>query len=393
MSFFGLLSVIFIFVPTANAQGAVSYSFLEVVDYDDKPVANAEIKIRGSCVGGERFTDEKGQIKGGLPIGFGDCETFDFTISKDGYFPFADIFGISRRFVQKLKIELLINDQNRALRKAIAKEQSKREFFAAAKAGDTLAVRNFIKNGLDPNLMTSSLRGVPVPENEPIIMYAVSSGNGQTVKEFLSAGVDIRKKEELKRDILMKYLSAYPFHKQFPTTSEELAIYEEGAASLIEAGAKIDPNQKGSVTPLMIAADKSYVQIVKLLIKKKASLEAQDAYGKTALMYLPEYNFRPQERLEIAKLLIQAGVNINLLTSDIPYSRYNIYSCKTALSIAVENYDVEFVRFLLANGADVNLTCQGGLTSYEYALDLSPNLGEDQKNEILKILENAGAKR
>ncbi len=387
---FGISFAICATTQSTKAQGAVSYSFLEVVDFADKPLANAEIKVRGSCVGGEHITDEKGQIKGGLPIGFGDCQTYDFNISKNGYFPFADIFGISKQFRERLKIELLLKPRTRTERIAIGNEQSKREFFAAAKAGDTLSVRKFIASGLNPNLTTSDLRGIPVIEQEPIILYAVSSGNGQTVKEFLSSGVSIRKKE-LSQNILFKYLYTFPYHKEYPVTEEEIEIYENGAASLIEAGAEFNPKAKDSVTPLMIAADKSYLRIVKLLKKKGVFLNAQDSYGRSALMYLMDFN-KPKERLEIASLLIRAGAKVNLLTSDVPYSKYDVHSCKTALTVAVENFDIEMVKLLLANGANVNLTCEGGKTPYGYALELSPNYYSSEKIQIIKILEDAGAK-
>jgi hypothetical protein len=81
----------------ANAQGAVSYRFLEVVDYQNKPVIEATVSVQASCEDRETKTNAKGQSEKGFPIGFGDCQTRSFNISKEGYYSFADYFGVSSR--------------------------------------------------------------------------------------------------------------------------------------------------------------------------------------------------------------------------------------------------------------------------------------------------------
>ncbi|MBX7174451.1 MAG: ankyrin repeat domain-containing protein [Pyrinomonadaceae bacterium] len=390
--FISLFSII------GNAQGAVSYKFLEVVDYADKPVAEAKIKIQGGCVGGEVLTNEKGRVDR-FPVGYGDCHTDTFNISKDGYYPFTDLFGVIRAIggsseSEPTKVELLKIPNTKAERQAVEREQLKREFFAAARSGDNVTVRKLIKSGFSPNLTTSELRGIPGFKDVPIIIFAVDSGDGGTVKEFLAAGVKVNKPDEPIKSILIQYLSAYPVQGNFPDTeagnTARISAYENGAISLIDAGASLEP--KYSTTPLMVAAQKFYFRIVKRLIEKGVSVDAQDNYGRTALMHLIDY-YKPKERLEIAEFLIKSGAKVNLLTSHVPYSRYDNQSCNTALSIFVQNYDVEMVKLLLANGADVNLTCKGGNTPLNYAKDISQyGIGGDKKEEIIKILEAAGAK-
>ncbi|MDQ3799374.1 MAG: ankyrin repeat domain-containing protein [Acidobacteriota bacterium] len=405
---FSVLFVVFAFSQIAFSQiPPPRYTFLEVVDYKNEPVADASVRRvsfnyydeptieDGNLVA---KTNQKGLSEKRIEIHYDDSE-MRFSIDKAGFYPYFDYFGLfsyrnGNYRENPLRVELLIIPQNSAERKAVGSQQQKREFFGAARRGDAAQVRKFIKSGLSPNLTTAELRGIPLETQEPIILYAVKSGNGETVKEFLSAGVKVNRKDEPIKSILTRYLNVYPSRRNFSGTEANeaamISAYEAGAISLIEAGANVNPEEKGTLTPLMLAAQKQYVQIVKKLLEKRAFVDAQDAYGRTALMYLMVYH-KPKQRLEIADLLIKAGANVNLLTSETPYSEYNINSCKTALSVAVESFDVEMVKLLLANGADVNLTCKDGFTPLNYARKISSYVADREKTEIIKILEEAGA--
>jgi ankyrin repeat protein len=408
---FGILFAVLAFSQIALSQVPMPrYGFLELVDYKNEPVAEASVRRsslnnyydepnieKGSLLA---KTNQKGLLENGFMIRSSDGE-MHFSIDKTGYYPYFDYFGLfaySYRNYRNslLRIELLIIPQTSAEKKAIGKQQQMREFFGAARRGDALMVRKFIKSGLSANLTTADLRGIPVENDEPVILYAVKSGNGDAVKEFLSAGVKVDKTNEPVKSILTYYLYTYPSRRNFPeTNADEAAIisrYEAGAISLINAGANINPAEKGSVTPLMLAAEKYYPQVAKKLIEKGAFVDAQDSVGRTPLMYLANY-YKPKQRLEIANLLIKSGrANVNLLTSENPYSPYSLYSCRTALTIAVEGYDAEMVKLLLANGADVNLTCKDGKTALNYARDISSYVADKEKKEIIKMLEEAGAK-
>jgi len=406
---FGILFAVLAFSQITLSQVPMPrYGFLELVDYKNEPVADASVrhlsfnyydepKIEEGKILAK--TNQKGSVENGIVIHHNDGEV-RFSIDKTGYYPYFDYFGLfaysNRNYRENpLKIELLIIPQNSAEKKAIGKEQLKREFFGAARRGDAPAVRRFIKSGLSPNLTTADLRGIPIENDEPLILYAVRSGDGETVKEFLSAGVNVKANDEPVKSILTDYLYRYPSRRNFPGTKpDETAIiseFEAGAISLINAGANVNPAEKGAVTPLMLAAQRRYVQTVKKLLEKGAFVDAQDSFGRTAIMYLVEY-YKPKQRIEIANLLIKGGANVNLLTSDTPYSKYSGYSCRTALTVAVEGFDVEMVKLLLANGADVNLTCKDGATALTYAREISSYVADREKKEIIRILEEAGAK-
>jgi ankyrin repeat protein len=407
--FFCISIAVFAFSQIAFSQVPMPrYEFLELVDYKNEPVADASVRRlsfnsydgldieNGNII---TKTNEKGLLEKSIEVNYNDGE-MRFSIDKSGYYPYFDYFGLfdysnGDGRDNPLKIELLLIPKNKIERKAIGRQQEMREFFGAARRGDAVAVRKFIKSGLSPNLTTSDLRGIPGAENVPVILYAVKSGNGETVKEFLSAGVKVNKPDEPIKSILTHYLYTYPSRRNFPKTetgeTQAISAYENGAVSLIEKGANVNPVGKGSVTPLMRAAEKQYVQIVKKLLEKGAVVDAQESYGRTALMYLMVYH-KPKQRLETAHLLIKAGANVNLLTSQTPYSKYDVRSCKTALTVAVESYDVEMVKLLLANGADVNLTCNDGNKPLHYAIEISDYVASNEKREIIELLVTAGAK-
>lgn len=376
---------ILVFSASANAQGTVSYGFLEVVDFADKPVANANVRVEGSCgVAGEHKTNQRGQLSKGLPIGGGDCQTYNFTISKNGYYDFAArCFGIIGYRPTRFKIELLKIPQTTAERKAIGDEQLKREFFEAAADGDDETVRKLLKAGLKPDLTTAALRGIQIEKNRRIFDFALSSGDSETVKAFLSAGVDVRGFP----NALETYLFAFPSTRRFPNyqtqKAEIIASYEDGARGLIEAGANVNYLGSPRVTTLMLAAQKEYVRIVKLLIEKGVPVNATDDYGRTALMYaLMAGNLR----LETASLLLDAGANPNIINEGDGYQ----LNCRTALILAARDNDLPMVKLLIERGANVNLACEDNSTALSYAKQSQDIFG--RKQEIIKLLETAGAR-
>ena len=93
-------------------------------------------------------------------------------------------------------------------------------------------------------------------------------------------------------------------------------------------------------TPLMYAAMRGHLEVVKLLIENKADFEYKDAHKENALYKACEFG-----RLEIVKFLIEIGANIHCECTS-----HNI----TPLSCASRSGHPKVVEFLLQNGADVN---------------------------------------
>lgn len=384
--------VVFLTFIGANAQTAVDYRFLEVVDYTNKPVADATVNVEGGCDRGKKQTNEKGQLEKGLPVWHGDCGTRDFTISKTGYYSFTDDFNITNSTKGPIKLELLKIPQTRAEREAIGNEQLKREFFVAAKKGDAAAVRNFLKSGLSPNLTTSDLRGVPAFQNIPIIFFAASSGDKETVNELLSAGANVRGKNEQIGAILVSYIGAGPFRRRYPPTDAErkelMNAHKTGVEILIKAGADINSFNSDGNTALMAAVESDNIEIAKLLIEKGAFVNAKNSFGRAALISSINNGAALKSRIEMADLLLKSGADINVTTND----DNSYWGCRTALMVAILYNDIEMVKFLIANKADVNKACQSGITALKTEKEKMYVPNERDHQEIIRLLEAAGAR-
>ena len=119
------------------------------------------------------------------------------------------------------------------------------------------------------------------------------------------------------------------------------------AKILHDNGANPSVGGRNGITPLHSAAYYGEFEMVQELLKLKANVNAQDAYGETPLRYVsrgPRSDLNVAPLLSnVARLLLEHGANVN--------ARMNNQS--TPLHEAVRCGRVEVVRVLLEHGADV----------------------------------------
>ena len=120
----------------------------------------------------------------------------------------------------------------------------------------------------------------------------------------------------------------------------------------------------------MRAADEGGVEVVGLLLDNGADIHAQDADGKTALLYAAWWG-----HVEIIRILVEQWVAEAGTDAQDDYGR-------TVLIWAAWWGDVEMVRFLLDNGADIHAQDDSGRTALMYA---------SGHQEVIDLLEAAGA--
>ena len=165
---------------------------------------------------------------------------------------------------------------------------------AAISRGDTEAMRILIEAGADVNVtrrVSTSLQGLPmIPAEDPLLHEAVSLGNAEVMR------------------------------------------------ILIEAGADVD-TVNGVGDPLLHEAiSQGHVEVVHTLIDLGADVNATDSRG-----YKPLDEAVWHERTEIQRMLVEAGAQ------EVSYRH------KSAdLHRAVQEGDVDRVKKLIAEGADVN---------------------------------------
>jgi ankyrin repeat protein len=99
-------------------------------------------------------------------------------------------------------------------------------------------------------------------------------------------------------------------------------------------------------TPLHFAAGSGYIEVMKLLVAKKAKVDARSYHGHTPLHWAAENG-----REEVAEFLLTKGADVNANGSG-----------ETPLYIAAQRGHRQVAEFLLTKGADVNARDSDGRT-------------------------------
>lgn len=171
-----------------------------------------------------------------------------------------------------------------------AREASTTPLMRASEKGELATVEQLLTAGADLNVGDYN--------GQTAIYKACAARQTEVVKLLIKARANV--------NIATKYGSESPI-----TVAAEKG-YEDILTLLIKAGAQINPKLNNgftdSTTALMAAASKGQAGAVKLLIKAKARLNDQDDKGRTAL-------FRASEagHTEVVKIFIKAGAKLNLL--------------------------------------------------------------------------------
>jgi len=109
----------------------------------------------------------------------------------------------------------------------------------------------------------------------------------------------------------------------------------------------------GKTTPAMLAAYTGDAAAVRGLVAEGADLDAQDAYGWTALRYAVRANHE-----DCVSTIIELGANIDLASA----------SGRTPLMSAAGNGLSHMIRLLIKSGADRTLKNTAGQTAYDISL-------------------------
>uniref|UniRef100_A0A8R1XWH9 ANK_REP_REGION domain-containing protein n=1 Tax=Onchocerca volvulus TaxID=6282 RepID=A0A8R1XWH9_ONCVO len=129
------------------------------------------------------------------------------------------------------------------------------------------------------------------------------------------------------------------------------AVYKNHYACaelLIEFKAHINlTDEEDSLTPLIVAAGRGYVNFVELLINAGAEINACDKFGSTALIWAARRGYKP-----IIELLLNAGAELDGV---------GMYGA-TALMMATRGNFIGVVRVILSREPNINTVDQNGLS-------------------------------
>jgi ankyrin repeat protein len=184
-------------------------------------------------------------------------------------------------------------------------------------------------------------------QSPPAIYQAIISNKPDRAKAAIDMGEDVNAVYE--RDTLLC----------IAISEGKLEI-----AKLIIQSSKADVNKRGACddgfhniwerTPLILAAQMGYTEIVDLLLKKGAVINARDringsplSRGNSALIQAARNN-----HLDVVRLLVAQARK--------PDVKLQNTNGKTAFWFAVENENLEMVKFLYSNGSKINLPDNSG---------------------------------
>ncbi len=148
---------------------------------------------------------------------------------------------------------------------------------------------------------------------------------------------------------------------------------------LFEKGANVNTKSKDDITPIMAAVlgdekEAAKQEVVKFLLDKGADLNVRfivNGFGVTPLMMAIQ-----QKESQIVKLILSQKVDVNAADVNTGF---------TALMLAVTNDNTEIVKELLSKGADVNRKAKNNVTALAIAKS-------NNNEEMINVLKNAGAK-
>lgn len=258
--------------------------------------------------------------------------------------------------------------QSKARRRPAAglrnKSQQVADLINAAANGDLEKVVEILNKGVNVNATfprdTSELSGMTA------LMVASSRGYSNTVAELIKHGANVNLKRYTGETALM-----------FAAFNGDANIIK----ALVSAGA--DPNVQvvsfhaGEITPLISVINSNRedgVEVASVLISAKAQINPTGKFLLSPLMHAVG-------NLELVKLLIANGADVNQKN----------FRGVTALMAAAVDGTPSVVRYLLEQGADVNASDKDGTTALMCAEGRRAYFDASDKEEIIQVLRRAQA--
>uniref|UniRef100_A0A2K6SQ91 Fibronectin type III and ankyrin repeat domains 1 n=1 Tax=Saimiri boliviensis boliviensis TaxID=39432 RepID=A0A2K6SQ91_SAIBB len=154
-------------------------------------------------------------------------------------------------------------------------------------------------------------------------------------------------------------ISSEHFHRAVNVNDEDLLV------RILQGGhVKVDVPNKFGFTALMVAAQKGYIRLVKILVSNGTDVNLKNGSGKDVDVVDTGSGWTPLMRVSavsgnqrVASLLIEAGANVNVKDRN----------GKTPLMVAVLNNHEELVQLLLDKGADASIKNEFGKGVLEMA--------------------------
>jgi uncharacterized protein len=180
---------------------------------------------------------------------------------------------------------------------------------------------------------------------------------------------------------------------------------------LIAAKADVQQADVNGITPLLMAITNNHLDTAKFLLENAAAPNAADWWGRTPLYAAIEIRNRDYGRnneheidrpaaLEVIRMLIDRGANVNARTKEVPPTRRFVtplgdlswvdFTGQTAFLRAALAGDITVMRLLLEKGADPNIPTFAGTTALMAAAGVNWMTGQtftESKEALMEAVQ------
>lgn len=295
-----------------------------------------------------------------------------------------------------------------------ANPEGQTALMAVARTGNLEAARLLIDKGADVN--AAERWG-----GQTALMWAAARQQPAMVQLLIASGAEVDKRA-IDRN-WERRVTAEPRVKEMFTGGFTALLYAvredclECVKNLLDAGADINKPDPDNVSPLIMALINMRFDIAKYLVERGADVNQWDYWGRTPLYAAADTNILPMSQrgdlppvqattgLEVARMLLERGADPNYylklppLPREIAYDRAGdngvLTTGATPLVRAAYGADIEMMKLLLDNGADMTLANIHGVTPLIAMSNKGGSRGRN-KNELtvtqgLEVLVRAGA--
>jgi ankyrin repeat protein len=179
--------------------------------------------------------------------------------------------------------------QDNAEIKEIDMERLNVALIAAARQGDSVAVKNLLDKGA--SVHASDEHGMTA------LIAAAYQNHVEVAEVLIEAGADVNVQDDTQQ-------SAY----LIPTADGYLELLK----LTLQAGADVHSLDSYNGTGLIRAADRGHVEIIEELLKTDIDVDHVNRLGWTALLEAIILGDGGPRHTEVVRLLVQAGANVNL---------------------------------------------------------------------------------
>lgn len=151
--------------------------------------------------------------------------------------------------------------------------------------------------------------------------------------------------------------------------------YIDIVKKLLESGANVYGNKNAGFSPLDSAVYHSYIEIVKILIDNGTDVNFKKEDGFVSLYFAVN-------DLAMTRFLLDKGAEVNVVTNnDILYDGSIDYG-ESIFHRAIFHQNIEVIKLLLENGADVSINHGDGRTT----LEVAQGTGNE---DVIKLIKSA----